>query len=565
MSQALYRKWRPGLWDQVVGQEHIIQTLQNAIRSNRVGHAYLFAGPRGTGKTTTARLLAKAVNCLAEDPAQRPCNQCTNCLSVNQGNFLDLIEIDAASNTSVDDIRDLRDKINFSPSFGKFKVYIIDEVHMLSTAAFNALLKTLEEPPAHAIFILATTEVHKIPATVLSRCQRHEFRRIPVNDIVNYLNEIISGEGLQADPDALVLIARQSTGCMRDAISLLDQLSSTGEKITLSITQSVLGTATHQSVINLTESILNGDTAAGLNSIHQAMDGGTDPRQFARQVVEYLRGLLLIQMGSADQIDATSEQHAQMSVHAGQFERAQLLNALQLFNNAVIENRGTWQPGLLLELALAESIQKPFSAAVAGFERQVVATALPERQTVATSQQVQTAPAQGIVSPARSAPEKEPTAVSQTPPVAAEQAAPRQAPPASAAITSPPAQNASAKGVELDDILRVWGQIRTVIKKRSPQTEALLNSCHPLALKDGMLVLGFASDVVKSKMESNENKDLTSQAIFHILGVNLNIQCTVGSKVVTDTSTLGIEGGGLVSTALNLGGKIVTKKKSSNS
>ena len=191
MAQALYRKWRPGLWNQVVGQEHIVQTLQNAIRSNRVGLAYLFAGPRGTGKTTMARLLAKAVNCLEEDPTRRPCNQCQNCQGVNKGSFLDLIEIDAASNTSVDDVRDLRDKINFSPSQGKYKVYIIDEVHMLSTAAFNALLKTLEEPPAHAIFILATTEVHKIPATVLSRCQRHEFRRIPVNDIVAHLQEII--------------------------------------------------------------------------------------------------------------------------------------------------------------------------------------------------------------------------------------------------------------------------------------------------------------------------------------------------------------------------------------
>ena len=186
MSQALYRKWRPHLWEEVVGQEHVVQTLRNAVRSGRVGHAYLFAGPRGTGKTTTARLLAKAVNCLDPDLAKRPCDACEHCQAVNEGRFLDLIEIDAASNTSVDDVRDLREKINFSPSQGQYKVYIIDEVHMLSTAAFNALLKTLEEPPPHAIFILATTEVHKIPATVLSRCQRHEFRRIPVDEIARH-------------------------------------------------------------------------------------------------------------------------------------------------------------------------------------------------------------------------------------------------------------------------------------------------------------------------------------------------------------------------------------------
>src|SRR5512146_2496814 len=196
MTQALYRKYRPRGWDQVIGQGHVVQTLRNAIVSDRVGHAYLFAGPRGTGKTTLARLLAKAVNCLAEDPKQRPCNECENCKAVNENRFMDLIEIDAASNTGVDDIRDLRDKINFSPSQGKFKVYIIDEVHMLSTPAFNALLKTLEEPPPHAIFILATTEVHKIPATVLSRCQRYEFRRIPVKDILKQLDIIVKNQGL---------------------------------------------------------------------------------------------------------------------------------------------------------------------------------------------------------------------------------------------------------------------------------------------------------------------------------------------------------------------------------
>ena len=199
MTQALYRKWRPQDWDEVAGQDHVTQTLRNAVINDRVAHAYLFAGPRGTGKTTSARLLAKSVNCLEPNLEKRPCNQCAHCKALTAGRFLDLIEIDAASNTSVDDVRDLRDKINFSPSQGKYKVYIIDEVHMLSTAAFNALLKTLEEPPPHAIFILATTEIHKIPATVLSRCQRHEFRRIPVDIIVNLLKAKSKEEDIQAE------------------------------------------------------------------------------------------------------------------------------------------------------------------------------------------------------------------------------------------------------------------------------------------------------------------------------------------------------------------------------
>ncbi len=261
MSQAFYRKWRPQTWDAVVGQEHVVQTLRNALAAGRVAHAYLFAGPRGTGKTSAARLLAKAVNCLAENLSDRPCGHCAHCQAVNEGRFLDLIEIDAASNTSVEDVRDLRDRINFSPNLGRYKVYIIDEVHMLSTAAFNALLKTLEEPPRHAIFILATTEVHKIPATVLSRCQRHEFRRIPVAKIVEYLKKQAQPEGIQVAEDALTLISRQSTGSLRDAISLFDQLASTGQAITLEMAQDVLGTAASQAVLDLISALASGQPA----------------------------------------------------------------------------------------------------------------------------------------------------------------------------------------------------------------------------------------------------------------------------------------------------------------
>jgi DNA polymerase-3 subunit gamma/tau len=251
MNLVLYRKWRPQTWEDVVGQKHVIHTLQQAVVSGRVAHAYLFSGPRGTGKTTTARILAKAVNCLAEDPAARPCNQCTHCQAVNEGNYLDLIEIDAASNTSVEDVRDLRERVNFAPNEGRYKVYIIDEVHMLSSAAFNALLKTLEEPPAHAIFVLATTEAHKIPPTVISRCQRHEFRRLGVEEMVEQLTLLVNAEGLNAERGALEAVARQATGSLRDAISLLDQLASLGETITLERALEMIGSAGSESIQQL--------------------------------------------------------------------------------------------------------------------------------------------------------------------------------------------------------------------------------------------------------------------------------------------------------------------------
>ena len=356
MSQAYYRKWRPQGWDEVIGQEHVVRTLRSAVGQGNIAHAYLFSGPRGTGKTTTARIIAKAANCLNEDLSLRPCNSCANCAAVNEGRFLDLIEIDAASNTSVDDVRDLREKINYSPSVGRFKVYIIDEVHMLSNAAFNALLKTLEEPPAHAIFVLATTEVHKIPATVLSRCQRHEFRRIPLNFIQALLKEIAEKEGLQVEPAALTAIARQATGSMRDAVSLLDQLASTGAEVSLELTRQVLGTAASLSVFELMDALLKDDTGGCIQIINRALDAGSDPRQYARQVVDSLRAVLLVKLSSADQIEATKEELDKLNELAKRFSPQKLLAAIRAFDHAAQHASIGWQPGLQLELAALRSI-----------------------------------------------------------------------------------------------------------------------------------------------------------------------------------------------------------------
>jgi DNA polymerase-3 subunit gamma/tau len=356
---ALYRKWRPQLWDEVVGQDHVVSTLRQAIAHERIGHAYLFSGPRGCGKTTSARLVAKAVNCLNPDPAQRPCNTCEHCLAVNEGRFLDLIEIDGASNNSVENVRELRDKINFAPGQGRFKVYIIDEVHMLSIGAFNALLKTLEEPPPHAIFILATTESYKVPATVASRCQRFEFRRIPVSEIVTRLESLCQQEGLVVERPALELIARQATGALRDAISLLDQIVAAEGRATLSQTQALLGTALSQTVQDLTDLLSERQTGQGLDLIHTSIDAGAEPRQLARQMVDHLRALLLVRLGNAAQVEATAEVHAVLARQSKAWSPADLLRAIRIFNTAANDSRAGWQPQLPLELAIVEACEPP--------------------------------------------------------------------------------------------------------------------------------------------------------------------------------------------------------------
>lgn len=525
MSQAFYRKWRPHRWDQVVGQEHVIRTLRNAIAADRVAHAYLFSGPRGTGKTTTARLLAKAVNCLDEDLSNRPCDHCEHCLALNAGRFLDLIEIDAASNTSVDDVRDLRDRINFSPNQGRYKIYIIDEVHMLSTAAFNALLKTLEEPPPHAIFVLATTEVHKIPATVLSRCQRHEFRRIPVVDILAYLREVAEGENLQVEPEALALIARQATGSLRDAVSLLDQLASSGDSISLELAQSVLGTAAGQAVLDLVKAIIARDPAAGLNHLHQTLDSGSDPRQFARQIVEYLRDLLLIRMGGADQVDATAEALAQMARQAQEFSIPQLLDVIRSFNYAANDARGAWQPALPLEMAFVESLglseegQKPEDPAG------TPAKTPPRDFSPATEKASSLAP-------------DSPPALAQSP--------------AEGDADLPP-EDQQARQV----LGQNWNEILNLVRSQNPNTYGLLNSCRLRHLKGNLFTLGFASDVLKNQMTKRENLEIVQRVLSRVLDKEISVRCviTTGRRNPVPPD---VDNDGMVAAALrDLGGEIV--------
>jgi DNA polymerase-3 subunit gamma/tau len=545
MSQAYYRKWRPQGWDEVIGQEHVVRTLRSALEQGNLAHAYLFSGPRGTGKTTTARIIAKAVNCLAEEQSARPCNHCENCEAINQGRFLDLIEIDAASNTSVDDIRDLREKINFSPNKGRYKVYIIDEVHMLSNAAFNALLKTLEEPPSHAIFVLATTEVHKIPATVLSRCQRHEFRRIPLNFIQALLKDIAEKENVAVEPAALTAIARQATGSMRDAVSLLDQLASTGSQVTLELTQQVLGTAAGESVYEVIEAILEDKTGEGIALINTALDNGSDPRQFARQLVDLLRALLMARMGNADQLEATPEEQQKMRAIAERFPLEKLLAAIQAFDHAAQQTSLGWQPSLQLELALTRLTTQPAQSAPEIVRDEHPSAPVQPKKTAQSKAAAET----GKTAP----PAQKKTQVEAPPKKSAEE---KQKTPAVEPETRP--ARPAAEG-DLEQIKASWKEIRQAARKISPGTAALLNSCRSVSANKGRLVLSFATDFVRSKMESGSNRENARAAVRQVTGVDIDIDCRVAGQEESEFPE-GIDRDGMIGTALSLGGKITKKE-----
>ena len=358
---ALYRKFRPSTFDQVKGQEHIVQTLKNQINANRIGHAYLFCGTRGTGKTSVAKIFAKAVNC--EHPINgSPCNECETCQAINSGGAMNVVEIDAASNNGVDNIRQIRDEIQYSPANGKYTVYIIDEVHMLSIGAFNALLKTLEEPPSYVLFILATTEPHKIPITILSRCQRYDFKRITIDTIAARLSELMDKEGVEVEEKAIRYVAKAADGSMRDALSLLDQCIAfyLGQKLTYENVLEVLGAVDNEVFSRLTRSVIDGDVVSCIHILDEMVMQGRELGQFVNDFIWYLRNLMLIKTsdGAMDVIDASAERIAALKQEAMMVETDVIMRYIRVFSELAGQIKYSSQKRVLIEIALIK-LNKP--------------------------------------------------------------------------------------------------------------------------------------------------------------------------------------------------------------
>jgi len=520
-SQVFYRKWRPQTLAEVVGQEPVTQTLRNALSSGRVSHAYLFCGPRGTGKTSLARILAKAVNCLTYGNGE-PCNTCSVCQAISEGRALDVIEIDAASNTGVDDIRSLREKVNYAANQARYKVYIIDEVHMLSNNASNALLKTLEEPPAHVIFILATTEAHKILPTILSRCQRFDFRRLSQADVISKLTRICDTEGIHIEPEALQLIAKSATGSLRDAENLLQQLTTYyGSEIELQQVEATLGITGDWRARELAKHIMNNDVSAGMKTVNSVNNDGLDLRQFNRELVEYLRALLLIKTGSAEALDLTAEDTKELKEWAASASLEQILKAARLFGQ--LEFRFDSYSTLPLELALADCALTP--EAEKDSNAAPLDSAIPQPTEVAALPSTPSPPEQPVAKP-------EPASAT-TPAI-----------PVMAAATTTPLE----AGSDIERLQLSWKQ---VIEQAPPDIRrtpaiAILRSAgvKPVALDNDRVSLAFRYPYHKEQIEKIENQRIAEKIISNFLGRPCQVYCV-------------LEDNHLLKAALKMGAQII--------
>jgi DNA polymerase-3 subunit gamma/tau len=540
----------------------VATTLKNALASGRVAHAYLFAGPRGTGKTTTGRLMAKALNCTNRTDGE-PCNRCESCLSYLEGRAMDLIEMDAASNRGIEEIRSLRDKVAYHPSSGEYKVYLIDEVHMLTEAAFNALLKTLEEPPPHVVFILATTEAHKLPATIASRCQRFDFRRAPLASMVRNLQRICDGEGFNVEPAALELIARSATGSHRDAVNLLDQLATSyGTDLTVEHVRAGLGLIGDERAGQLARMALARDLAGGLTLIGSVRDDGLDLRQFQRELVDELRALLMVKNGIEPAEGATQERLQELRGAVKDVATPQLLTALKAFGEADL--KADPNSTLPLDIALAE-------CALAGGQTGTRA----DGQEAAARTREMPPPARTVVAPspgrvteprptsASGRAEDEANGTAKGVAVRAEPVETREPEPRAEAPAAQPVRVAANGPVDAS-LAGVRSQMRAVYDRARAagfQLGALLNSgCDIIEADESAIVIGFRHPIHASKASEKPNLDALAAIVSEVMGRPMSVRCVHDADVEAWTQREAGSRSALVRAAQEMGGRILSSE-----
>jgi len=521
VSQVFYRKWRPKNLSEVVGQEHVTQTLRHAVAGGRVAHAYLFCGPRGTGKTSTGRILAKAINCLNPEQGE-PCNSCILCKAINEASAPDIIEIDAASNRGIDEIRDLREKVNYTPNLARYKVYIIDEVHMITKEASNAFLKTLEEPPPHAIFILATTEPHKVLSTIMSRCQRFDFHRLSQASVIFKLNLICEKEGINSAPEALRLIAKVTTGSLRDAENLLEQLVTYyGHEVELHQVQEMLGISGDLRIRELARHIVNKDITAGLKTINSVSSDGLDLRQFNRELVDYLRELLLVKSGSEDIVDVTSDDLIEIKELAVSTNLDYLLIAVKRFGE--LDLRLDNYSSLPLELALVDCILS-VTGAKEPVKTKQVETEEPAKERVKVKQ---AEPEEKVASRPAKSTRQVPEAKAQAKTPAPAKSAETEAEPGE--VTKNPDITSSP---EMDDLRDRWKDFVNAMRGEGSKGNLdafLRSSCEPLSIEDNTLTLGFYHKFHKEYIEDPKYKHLVERKLREVFGRSYQVRCVLTS------------------------------------
>lgn len=511
---ALYREWRPKTFAQIVGQNHITKTLTNALRQERVAHAYLFSGPRGTGKTTAAKILAKALNCEQPDGVE-PCNQCASCQGIDHGNAMDVLEIDAASNRGIDEIRGLREKVNLSAGQSRYKVYIIDEVHMLTTEAFNALLKTLEEPPNFVVFILATTEVHKIPLTILSRVQRFEFHRIAVQDIQMRLAEVCQAMGREVEPAALTVIAQKSEGGLRDALSILDQCLISEDYLNVTLVYQILGMVGESYSAELVDALLAQDYAGVLSILAQGVSWGRDPRQIVRELLDYLRQLMLaLATGKPAQVAPNlQEEVARQATQAG-MER--LLHWLGTLLQGESQLKYASNARLAVEMLLVQTLYescRPTDSSPGEYEGK--AAAAPQRN-------VEKSGLQGMNH--REKPVIPVTRKGAVPKGAGINLQEQRTEPAGQEIPEGSPQTVSA-ALSLTKIKAHWEEVLERVRKSKKSTHAFLLEGRPEAVDGQTVILVFKEGFSfhRDKVEQPENRQTVEQALQAIFAQPLSV------------------------------------------